>query len=216
MTLKVAVMKAYTNKILKRIRGKGRGWVFAAQDFTDITSSYNTVNQILSRLAKQKKIRNLCHGIYDFPIIDNKVGMISPSVIKLAKALARQTGDIIQPNGDAAANALGLDDQVPARMVFLTSGRTGQRNIVNTTIRFKHSKLVVQFGNHDVLCRVLIALKHLGKGHINEAALNQCKRILSKKDQSTLAKAIPKLPQWMTPCVHKLIGNGHGDISKPL
>ena len=49
--------------------------------------------------------------------------MLSPDIDKVAKALARKKIRIrLQPAGAYAANVLGLSEQVPAKVVFLTDG----------------------------------------------------------------------------------------------
>ena len=55
-----------TDTITRRIRAKGRGWVFTPKDFLDIARQV-TVNKILSRLAQKDIIRRLDQGIYYFP-----------------------------------------------------------------------------------------------------------------------------------------------------
>ena len=47
-----------------------------------------------------------------------------PCVDKVAKALAGKSGARLQPTGAYAAKMLGPSDQVPAKVVFLTDGRS--------------------------------------------------------------------------------------------
>lgn len=58
------------------------------------------------------------------PVIGSRLGGRAPSVTQAIEAIAAQRGEVIVPNGAAAANALGLTTQVPVRSVYLTSGRS--------------------------------------------------------------------------------------------
>ena len=58
----------FTEKILFKIKKKGRGWVFSPKDFVKIRH-YNTINPLLDRLEKRGEIRSLGKGLYDLPII---------------------------------------------------------------------------------------------------------------------------------------------------
>ena len=55
-------------RILQRIYGHGRGWVFIPKDFLDIGTD-TAIRQSLSRLSRQRTIRRLMHGIYDYPFL---------------------------------------------------------------------------------------------------------------------------------------------------
>lgn len=204
-------MKMYKNKILRRIRGKCRGWVFTPKDFIDIASR-NTVDQILFRLVKQAVIRKVSRGVYDFPVIHKKLGALTPNPDQLVRTIAAQTNDIIHPSGATAANQLGLDTHVPAKSVYFTSGQSRQKHIGDYTIQLKHSKIVSQFGMNPNLCRLILALQHLGKNHIDTKALNKCSRLLSKRDKKDLTKIIPKLPHWMAPFLFRITGSQYGNI----
>lgn len=210
MTL--SMIKSYSNLILKRIRGKRRGWVFIAKDFIDLASR-NTIDQILYRLVKQGIIRKLKRGVYDFPIIHHKLGSITPSLDTLAQTLANQTNDSIQPSGATAANRLGLDTQVPAKTTYITSGHSKQKQIAGYTIRLKHSKLLAQLDAVPNLKPVVLALYHLGKNHIDNSVINKLTRSLTVKDKSDLFKLISKIPQWMVPFIFKITGKQYGNIS---
>lgn len=208
------MIKTYTNRVLKRIRGKRRGWVFTPKDLIDIAPR-NAIDQILFRLVQQEIIRKLSRGIYDFPIIHSKLGALTPNPDKLAQVVATQTNDIIRPSGAAAANQLGLDTQVPAKAIYFTSGQSKKKHVGNYTIQLKHSKIVRQFGANPTLCKLILALQHLGKNNIDIKITNKCSQLLSKKDKEDLAKALTKIPQWMTPFIFAITGNQYGHFPKP-
>src|ERR1700676_2187594 len=82
------------------------------------------VDKALSRMAAAGVIRRVSRGLYDVPRQHPIVGTTAPSVDKTARALAGKAGARLQPTGAYAANLLGLSDQVPAKVVFLTDGRS--------------------------------------------------------------------------------------------
>ena len=59
-------MTAMADRIMKRIRGKGRGWVFTPKHFIDF-GSRGSVDVAISRLAQSGSIRRLSRGLYDYP-----------------------------------------------------------------------------------------------------------------------------------------------------
>src|SRR5260370_29457571 len=109
--------------MLARIQARGGRWVFAPTDFLDIGTRH-AVDKALSRMAAAAKIRRVSRGLYDVPRRHPIVGLTAPSVDAVAKALAGKGGTRLQPTGAYAANLLGLSNQVPARVVFLTDGRS--------------------------------------------------------------------------------------------
>ncbi|MEO7276222.1 MAG: DUF6088 family protein [Vicinamibacterales bacterium] len=67
-------------------------------------------------------IRQLGRGLYDYPKPHPSLGQLSPTPDALAKAMAGRDRVRRQPSGAYAANLLGLSEQVPAKVVFLTDG----------------------------------------------------------------------------------------------
>src|SRR3984885_15770183 len=80
-------MNAVANKIAHRIRIKRRGWVFTPRNFLDL-GTRATVDQTLSRLARQGMIRRLGRGLYDYPKQNKLLGTLSPSTDNLAQAIS--------------------------------------------------------------------------------------------------------------------------------
>lgn len=127
------------DRIMRRARARGRGGVFTPTDFLDVAAR-STVDQALSRLAKNGKLRRLARGLYDFPKVHPQLGPLSPTPDNVAQALARETGSHVQIAGARAANALGLSTQVPAKNTYLTDGPSrrvvlGKRVVDCVTLR---------------------------------------------------------------------------------
>jgi len=77
-------------------------------------------------------IRRIARGLYHYPQTHLLLGEVAPSVEAVAKALAASEQVKLQPSGAYAANLLGLSEQVPAKVVFLTSGRARKVKIGKT------------------------------------------------------------------------------------
>jgi hypothetical protein len=91
----------------------------------------------LHRLTHRGMIRRLAQGLYDFPKTDLELGTLSPDPEAVAQAVARGRSIRVQSAGAYAANLLGLSEQVPARIVFLTDGAPRR-------IRFENQAIVLR------------------------------------------------------------------------
>lgn len=197
-------MATINDTILRRIRAKRRGWVFTPKDFIDIASR-STIDVTLHRLVKQGIIRKLDKGIYDFPINHRILGIIAPNPDLVAKAIASKTGDTVQPSAARAANQLGIDTQVPAKPVYLTSRSSIKKNIANFPIALKHSKYTISKSLTPNVANTINAIRHLGKHNISIAIIKQLRRVLTKKDKLQLKKNISQFPDWMAPVILQLV-----------
>src|SRR5258706_14930308 len=132
-------MQGIENKVLKRIYGAGVGSVLSQDDFLDL-GGRAAVDKALSRLAAKGTIRRLARGLYEYPRTHPELGMLSPDIDKVAKALAGKDRIRLQPAGAYATNLLGLSEQVPAKVVFLTDGpsRTVKMKIGRQEIQLRH------------------------------------------------------------------------------
>ena len=79
------------NSVKKRIIGRGRGWCFTPRSFLDLGND-ESIRKALSELYKQKVIRRLAQGVYDYPTEHNVLGMIPPNLNDVAKAIAEKMG----------------------------------------------------------------------------------------------------------------------------
>ena len=131
-------MQSIDSKILSRIYGRGKGCVVTPGDFLDL-GSRQAVDLALHRLAKKGTLRRLARGLYDYPRIDPALGLLSPTIDAIVKALKGRDKILLQPSGGYAANLLGLSDQVPMKIVFLTDGPARRVQIGKQVIMLKHT-----------------------------------------------------------------------------
>ena len=106
-------MQSIDNKLVSRIYGHQRGWVFSKNDFLDLGSDA-AIRKALSRLEIKGTIRRVLRGVYDYPRISTLLNEpMGPDLDELASALARKSSWRIQPSENTALNQLGLSTQVP-------------------------------------------------------------------------------------------------------
>jgi hypothetical protein len=192
------------NKVKSRIYGHGKGWVFTLKDFIDLGSE-ESIKVALHRLAKDGIVERIKRGLYYYPEESALFGVVPASLEKIAAALANKYKIRIQPSGAYAANLLGLSEQVPAKVVYLTDGETkkiviGKRQIIfkkttpkNMSLASKTSGLVIQ------------ALRFLGKDHIDEKKINIIKKKLSDADKKALLKDASFAPNWIVKIIRDQI-----------
>ncbi|MFS8084993.1 MAG: DUF6088 family protein, partial [Acidobacteriota bacterium] len=128
------VSNPIANKVLDRLQS-ANGQIFSVADFLDL-GPRPTVDQALSRLARQGKINRVRRGLYELPRIGKLLNRpITQSPDALARAWARKNGLRIVPSGAYAANLLGLSTQVPAKITYYTNGRTKTIKLGQHTIK---------------------------------------------------------------------------------
>ena len=185
------------------IFGHRGGWVFTPSDLATLGDP-RSVGMALTRLSRKGVIRQLARGLYDYPIDHPSFGRIPPSADAVAKALAKRDASRLQPTGAYAANILGLSEQVPTRIVFLTDGpsrkvKYGQQEIVlkrttprNMATAGRKSGTIIQ------------ALRHIGQRNVDDRTLTILRRQLSKQDRARLAKDLHYAPRWIAAIMQQL------------
>ena len=200
-------MQDIEQAMIRRIRGSGKGWCFTPTDFADLGGTA-AVWTALHRLMQRGIIRRLAQGLYDFPRTHAELGVLSPDPEAVAQALARGRRIRVQSSGAYAANLLGLSEQVPARIVFLTDG-TPRR------IRFRNQEIVLRRTtprNMTTAGRisgtVIQALRYIGKERITPAHRQTLARRLSAAEKQQLLKDRVNAPGWMRRLLTEIGGEG--------
>ena len=191
------------DQILKAINSLGQGAVFVPTDFLSF-GSRQAIDVVLHRLVRNGTIRRLARGIYDFPKVHPKLGKLLPSPEKIAEALVGRDCTRIQPTGAYAANILGLSEQVPAKVVFLTDGpsRTVKLGAITIQLRRTTPKSMAMAGRLSGL--LVQALRELGKEHISPERIEHLKRTIPLNARQELLKDIRFAPEWMHPIFKEL------------
>jgi Family of unknown function (DUF6088) len=200
------VTQNIVNSVKSKIYGHGRGWVFTPQHFSDLGSDTG-VRTALSRLQKEKVIRRIAQGIYDYPRTHKTLGVLSPSVEAVAQAFAEKNGAKIQASGAYAANVIGLSVQVPGRVIFLTDGPTGKVKIGKLEISFKKTTVKNMFAAGSREALAIQAFKFMRKEHIDQKMLNAAKRLLKGSTRKEFEKNLKFAPHWIRALLFDLMEN---------
>lgn len=196
--------------IFARVKRWGRGCVVLPIHFLDL-GSRQAVGVALHRLAKAKYIRRLSRGVYDYPIIDPLLGQLSPSIDAITKALTQRDRIRLQPSGGYALNLLGLSEQVPARIVFLTEGQSRAIKIGPRTILLRRTtpRNMATAGHLSGL--VIQAFRTLGKKHVTPARIEKLRSTIPFKQRQELLRDIALAPAWMHPLFYDLAESRSGE-----
>ena len=184
------------SKVLNRIKGHERGWVFTPSHFKDI-GNRSGVALALMRHTKAGTIRQIARGLYDYPRQHPKLGILSPSVDAVARALAGRDAIRLQPAGGYAANLLGLSEQVPMKIIFLTDGPTRNVPVGNQTVTLKKTTPKIMATAGKVSGLVIQALRHLGRRHVDNAVIDHLRKRLSEDDKRQLLHDLTFAPAWI-------------------
>lgn len=196
-------MSAIADKIMNRIRGKGRGWVFTPRDFIDL-GARGAVDVALSRLTKSSAIRRIGRGLYDYPRLHAKLGALSPDADSLAQAVSTQSRDKVFVSGATAANNLGLSTQVPARTTYATTGPSRIKKVAGRTLALKHARAPLLDKASDRANSVVQAMAHLGRNNIDADTIQRFADRLDDRDMKALIASRPQMPGWMGDIVLKI------------
>ena len=184
--------------MLRSIRSRGRGSVWVPSDFLRL-GSREAVDIALHRLVKRGVIRRLARGLYDFPKEHPILGSLQPSAEAIAQALAGRDHTRMQPAGAFAANALGLTDQVPAKAVFLTDGRSRTVKVGKMTIHLRRTTPRNMAAAGRLSGMLIQALRELGEPHITRRRIEHLRRTIPLEKRRELLRDTALAPAWMRP-----------------
>lgn len=191
------VPQSIDSKVIARVFGTGRGYVFTPNDFLDL-GSRSAVYNALARGAKAGRIRKLAQGLYDHPRIGADGKTLLPTTEAVVRALVGREATRFQPSGAHAANMLGLTEQVPVRIVFLTDGKSRTVSIGRRKIILKHAtpRHMATAGRKSGT--VIQALRWLGKRSVDDSVLARVRAQLTPRERRELLKDVRHSPVWMT------------------
>ncbi|MPZ47286.1 MAG: hypothetical protein GEV05_28775 [Betaproteobacteria bacterium] len=195
------------SRILARIRSAGPGQVFAPRQFLDL-GGRDAVDKALSRQCRAGTIRKVARGLYDLPRDHPRFGRLAPSADAIATALKGRDAIRLQPSGGHAANMLGVSDQVPVRMVFLTDGPSRRVTVGGREIVLKQTtpRNLATAGRASGL--VIQALRWLGQRNVDERVVAKLKRNLKPEDKAVLLEDAHLAPGWIAAIFHQLAESG--------
>jgi len=152
--------------------------------------SHSAIRQALVRLEKSKVIRRTGRGVYDCPKIHKDIGRLPPDVNQAAQAVAKKYAIKIQPSGALEANLLGLSEQVPVKVVFLTDGSGKKVMIGNTEVIFRNvaPRFMLLAGSAAGL--LVQALKFFGQKHVDQDLFKRAWNKLDKRFKRSQSESV--------------------------
>jgi len=190
-------MQNTTKKVLSRIYGHGRGWVFSKIDFYDLGEK-DAIAKALSRAAQKGTVRRLRHGLYDYPKYSKLLEeLLPPDVNCAADALARKYHWNIIPEGSTALHILGLYMQVPAHYVFLSSGPNREYNILGEKLMFIHQKMSHTNLQDHFAAALVQAIQAAGQGNLTEQQRKYLGNLRSAKDYHKIIRDTRSVTAWI-------------------
>lgn len=165
-------------------------------DFLDI-GTRDAVDQSLSRLVRGGFLRRIGRGLYSLPTKHPLLGELSASPEEVAKAIARRGSQKLQPSGALAANLLGLTEQVPARMEYLTDGPSRHASVRELPITLKRTtpRRLATAGRASGT--VAQALRFLRRAQVDDQVVTTLRAQLGPEEKKQLLEDIPLVPAWI-------------------
>ncbi|HVI39924.1 MAG TPA: DUF6088 family protein [Anaerovoracaceae bacterium] len=202
----------YTPRILERIMQAEEGTIFVPSDFKDIAER-ETVKKALLRLCNNNVIRRLVRGVYEKPEYNYFLQEhIAPSPDKIAKAIARNYGWTIIPEGDTALNILGLTTQVPNVWHYVSDGPYKQYQYNNIEFKFKHitNKEITNLSPKSSL--IVQAIKALGENNINNKSIQILARNLTNEEIIKLLNETKYTSYWIFKSIKMIAKAGEANV----
>lgn len=165
------------------------------------------MDKVLSRLAASGAVRRIARGLYDVPRTHALLGPLLPAADDIARALAEKGCLRLQPSGAYAANLLGLTEQVPMRLAFLTDGASRVVQVGNQSILLKHTTPRNMATAGRVSGLVIQALRYLKQANIDAQVLARLRARLTDQDKAVLLTDAPRAPVWIAE-IMRAVANG--------
>ena len=198
-------MQSVHNQIENEITNSKRGKIFFSSNFANYGTDV-AVRHTFSRLCKSGLLIRLSAGIYLYPEIDKEIGVIYPSIEKIAKEIAKQEKARVIPTGVYALNALGLSTQVPMRVVFLTDGTPRMINIEGeASIKFKKTAPKYLSFKSKLVSLIVFALREIGENKATTEQLERIKELLQNEKQEVIINDLTLAPVWVKNTILKLL-----------
>ena len=198
--------KSLEKDIMIRIKDNDDRWVFTTADFLDLGGRVS----ILSTLFRMKKagiLRQLARGLYDRPRVHATLGVLAATPEAIAAALARRDAVRVQASGAYAANLLGISEQVPMKIVFLTDGRARKVQVGRQQIILRHTTPRNMATADRTSGLVIQALRFTGKRYVTDDVVRRLSNRLDDDSRKQMLADAKYAPAWIA-AIMRRIGTG--------
>ena len=113
------------------------------------------------------------------------------------QAIQARSGIRMQPAGAYAANLLGLSEQVPAKIITLTDGKTGTIKAGPMRIQLKRTtpRNMAVAGKLSGL--LIQAFRNLGQNHVEAYHIERLRKNLPAEERRKIVEDLTYAPIWM-------------------
>lgn len=192
------------DKIKSVILKKTKGSVLFLSDFSDYGTGVS-VRKAFQSLKEKNIIKFIAPGIYVKPKYHPIFGELMPTMDDLAKCIAKRDKIKLIPTGLYALNILGLSNQVPLKIIYLTDGSARKIKLLNGEIQFKRTTPKNLLAKNELCALVIQALREIGEGKVKESELNKILSILKNVDKSILKHDMDLAPAWIKEIMKKAL-----------
>lgn len=187
----------------KRIKLLPPNKVFSPATFLDL-GSRTAIDKTLSRMTASGELRRIARGLYNKPHQHPLLGTMLPTAEEIMHALESKTSQRLQPSGAYAANLLGLSEQVPMKLVFLTDGSSRSIRIGSQLILLKHTTPRNMATAGRISGLLIQALRYLKQKNSNADIIQPLKKRLSPEDKQILLNDAHLAPIWISRIMQEL------------
>lgn len=200
-------MKVAT-EIRREIEQMPEGEPFLVTRFLPL-GSRSSVDQALSRLARDGTIMRVSRGIYVRPKASRLFGKALPPTEKVIFALTQAQEEKVEIHGAEAERRFGLSTQTMMKPVYLTSGPSRKVRIGKLEVELRHacSRKLALAGTRAG--QAMLALLNRGKDGVGEAEIELVRKQLTPEEFGTLASAHGALPGWLAAKLNSSVTTRH-------
>lgn len=196
-------MNSLDDKILAKITKQPDGHIFVYTDF-DTLGNASAIRVAIHRLVKKGILERIIPGLFVKPTTSKLLNKtVSPSLDKVAQAIARKDNAKITPTGVFAMYALGLSTQIPLNIVYLTDGKARKIKVGKSAIVFKKTspKKLALKGKISKLA--ILAMSEIGKEKLRPNEIDKIIKALKNEDIKHLQHDLLLAPQWIAETITK-------------
>jgi hypothetical protein len=194
--------KSVQTRIENEIKSMKRGSILFPSNFDGI-GNVEVVKKSLLRLENKKFLIRLAHGIYLYPKQDKLLGVLYPSIEEIANSIAERDKARIIPTGIKALNKLGLSNQIPMNIVFLTDGAARSIVVGKRIIKFKRTTPKNLAVKGEVTSLIIQALKEIGKDNVTDEQLEIINNHLTLEEKEIIEHDAKLAPAWISKIIKK-------------
>lgn len=197
-------MESTHRHIAQKINQLSGGSILFPTDFRG-QGSEDAIKMSLSRLVRDGLVERLGQGIYLKPKRKQKSG--AHNMAEIASAIAKKERVRIRLSGEFALFKLGLHENAPTNLTYITDGEPRNILIGEQRLIFKSTtpkKLCLSTNTSGLLIQ---AIEELGKDQITAAITTQLQKLLEKINDEELLADLRLAPAWIYNLIRNLKRN---------